>query len=163
MHGESQVLIENHQRLSADRKSGTRIARSCLIERKPAQGRATASEESLWKRDIAGDGPAVRRLHAKTGRSRKHQTPADWAVGGILQKHSKEIDRRTDGFHRYGQVDIFEVATRSVGGIVAPIPEPARSKFRDIRILIEERKLLRSEGAYVEDCIYFAISITVQE
>ena len=93
MHRETQVLIENQQGLSADWKSGYRIARPGLIERKPAQGRAAAGEEPFGKRDIAGESFAVRRLYSKTGRSCKHEPAADRTVGGILQKQSKKINR----------------------------------------------------------------------
>src|ERR1700694_4139079 len=106
MHRESQVLIENQQGLSANRKSSERVARPGLIERKSAQRRATAGEEPFGKRDVGGKGAAVRRLHAKTDRARKHEPAADGGVGGILHKDSKEIPRRADGLHRYGHVDI---------------------------------------------------------
>ncbi len=94
VHRESQILVEHQQRLAADWKSRYRIARTGVVERKTAQGRAAAGEEPFGKRDIAGNRVAIRRLYAKANRTREHQAASDRSVGRVLQVDPHEIGRR---------------------------------------------------------------------
>src|SRR5689334_12195331 len=55
-HGKAKFLVEDEQRLTANREAGDGIARASLVQSEAAQGSAAAGEETLRKGNDAGKG-----------------------------------------------------------------------------------------------------------
>src|SRR5208337_2993921 len=93
-----QFLIEDHDRLSPNRKARVRIAGPRLIQLNASQRSSAARKEAFRQGDdlrerwrgrsgkSQGNGIAIRYQDADAGRPRKAPTSFDWRISRILKE-----------------------------------------------------------------------------